>query len=93
MTFATHVAAFVAVNSGLWFFNVLGDRLETAPLGELPWVPWFTGIWATGLLIHGLVVFAIARYDSPSQPQALQPGSQSSQGFQPTKKFTAKSPK
>mgnify|MGYP001206720326 CR=1 FL=1 len=67
MTFATHVATFAAVNSALWFFHGLGDRLEIAPLGDLFWLPWFTGLWASGLLIHAVAIFAIVRYDPPSQ--------------------------
>lgn len=55
MTFATHVAAFAACNSGLWFFH----NLEV-----LQWsgVIWITGIWTVGLLAHGVYIFAIANY-------------------------------
>lgn len=63
MTFATHVAAFAAVNSGLWFFRVAGEKLsESALPGGLPSTPWITGAWATVLLLHGIFIFAIAKY-------------------------------
>lgn len=61
MTFATHVAAFLAVNSGLWFFRQIGELLTDVP-GGLPQTPWITGIWATVLVAHGIYIFAIAQY-------------------------------
>jgi len=63
MTFATHVAAFAAVNSGLWFFRVLGERTSEAGIpGGLPFTPWITTIWVAVLVAHALYVFAIAKY-------------------------------
>ena len=60
MNFAVHVAVFSAVNSGLWFVNII--KLDT-----LPWVRWMTPIWLGGLVLHGAYVFAIARYPDVSQ--------------------------
>lgn len=68
MTFATHVALFAAVNSGLWFFRVLGDVVQGTP-GGLPWTPWITSVWATVLLAHGIAIFAIIKYQAaPASP-------------------------
>ncbi|NJK38764.1 MAG: Pr2TM family membrane protein [Oscillatoriales cyanobacterium RM2_1_1] len=62
MTFAVHVAAFAAVNSGLWFLR----QIEV-----ISWsgVPWITGIWVGMLLGHGIYIFAIADYSSPTPNQ------------------------
>ncbi len=60
MTFATHVAAFVAFNSGIWFFKLLKQSDATWPL-------WLTAIWSAVFLGHGIYVFMIAKYeDLPS---------------------------
>lgn len=58
INFAVHVAGFSAVNSGLWFFQILSH----------PWtrLPWVTGIWLLALVSHGLYVFAIADYSDKS---------------------------
>lgn len=56
MTFATHVAAFTAFNSGIWFFKLLKHSDSTWPL-------WVTGLWAAGFLGHGIYVFVIANYE------------------------------
>ncbi len=58
INFAVHVAFFSAVNSVLWFFQVLSH----------PWMrlPWLTGIWLVGLVAHALYVFAIADYSDES---------------------------
>jgi hypothetical protein len=58
MTFATHVALFGAVNSGLWFYQQL-HRWQSLPL------PWLTLLWLAALLGHGVYVFAIADYSEP----------------------------
>jgi len=64
MNFAVHVAACLAVNSGLWFLHTLNPAWVT-------WVQWVTGIWATGLMAHGVYIFAIADYSpSPLSPLA-----------------------
>ncbi|MEM8805090.1 MAG: 2TM domain-containing protein [Cyanobacteria bacterium P01_G01_bin.38] len=60
INFAVHVAAFSAVNSGLWFVNTI--KLDT-----LPWLKWFTLAWLGGLALHGVYVFAIAHYPDLSQ--------------------------
>lgn len=59
MNFAVHVAIFAACNSGLWFFH----NINVAPWS---WITWFTSIWALGLLIHGVYIFAIADYSPVS---------------------------
>lgn len=60
MTFATHVAAFTAFNSGVWFFKLLKQSDATWPL-------WMTAIWAAVFFSHGIYVFVIAKYeDLPS---------------------------
>jgi hypothetical protein len=60
MNFAVHVAVFAAVNSGIWFFRIF-------LLAAWGWTIWFTGIWALGLVVHALYIFAIADY-SDSAP-------------------------
>lgn len=55
MTFAVHVAAFTAINSGFWFFNLI-DKVSW------PWIPTFTLAWMGLLFSHGLYIFAIANY-------------------------------
>ncbi|HEY9617636.1 MAG TPA: 2TM domain-containing protein [Microcoleaceae cyanobacterium] len=86
MTFATHVALFAAVNSGLWFFRELGDVQQGIP-GGLPWTPWITGIWATILLVHGIAIFAIVKYQNSTAAPST-----AGTGFQP-KDHLAKPPK
>lgn len=64
INFAVHVAAFMAVNSVLWFLHEL--RQDT-----LLWLPIFSGILVALLMAHGVWVFAIASYalqsDSPGK--------------------------
>jgi 2TM domain len=55
MNFALHVALYTATNSGLWFT----DRLQS---GIFPWLGSFSLIWLAGLVMHGVYVFAIAKY-------------------------------
>jgi hypothetical protein len=57
MTFATHVAAFSAVNSGIWFFY----QLQQA---DWAWAKWVTGGWALVLIFHMIFIFAIADYST-----------------------------
>jgi 2TM domain len=59
MNFATHVAIFGAINSGMWFFhNFLNTTWE--------WLPWVTLSWFGILLSHLIYISAIANYsDSP----------------------------
>jgi hypothetical protein len=55
MNFAVHVAAFLAVNSGFWFFHIIKFPGWT-------WLNWFTGVWAILLLAHLIYIAAIADY-------------------------------
>ncbi|TVQ52771.1 MAG: hypothetical protein EA366_13825 [Spirulina sp. DLM2.Bin59] len=55
MTFAVHVAGFLAGNSGLWFFHELHQA-------TWPWAKWVTGLWAVVLLAHLIYIAAIADY-------------------------------
>ena len=55
MTFAVHVAGFLAGNSGLWFFHELRHAVW-------PWAQWVTGLWALVLLAHFIYIAAIADY-------------------------------
>lgn len=55
MTFAVHVAAFAASNSGLWFFRLVQGQ-------PWPWAIWVTGAWLVVLVAHGVFVLAIADY-------------------------------
>ncbi|NJK50892.1 2TM domain-containing protein [Candidatus Gracilibacteria bacterium] len=57
MNFAVHVAAFLAINSGLWFFHNINHATWF-------WLVWLTGIWAVVLLIHLIYIAAIADYSS-----------------------------
>ncbi len=59
INFALHVGIFAATNSGLWFVR----ELESA---SWPWTLWVTLGWLGGLTLHGLYVFAIAKYTAPS---------------------------
>ncbi|MBE9032704.1 2TM domain-containing protein [filamentous cyanobacterium LEGE 11480] len=55
MTFATHVAAFSALNSGMWFFR-------TVQKADWSWSPIVTSVWFAVLLFHAVYIFAIADY-------------------------------
>lgn len=69
MTFATHVALFAAVNSGLWFFRLAPQKIGgLATPGGLPETPWITVTWALLLVAHAVYVFAIAKYSDPVSP-------------------------
>lgn len=61
MTFATHVAIFAASNSGLWF-------VKTLHLYNWSWAVWVTGAWAIALVLHGVYIFTIADYTTPTTP-------------------------
>jgi ATP/ADP translocase len=63
MNFATHVAIFSAINSGLWFVNIV-------QLHGWTWTTWVTGSWAIALLLHGVYIFAIANYSNAATPSA-----------------------
>ncbi len=79
MNFAVHVAIFAVVNSGLWFFRVLGETSELGLPGGLPWTPWITTSWAVILFVHAVYIFAIAKYDIPVPTSSSGAG----MGFQP----------
>lgn len=90
MNFATHVAIFAAINSGLWFFRVLGTSSELGTPGGLPMTPWITGVWVSVLAAHALFIFAIAKYPDSTATVA----SGSGVGFKPsTEKKATKSAK
>ncbi|NET97634.1 MAG: hypothetical protein F6K05_32925 [Okeania sp. SIO1H2] len=55
INFAVHVAAFTALNSGLWFFH------EFMP-GTLLWLPRITLPWFGVLVAHSVWLFVIATY-------------------------------
>lgn len=59
MTFATHVAAFTALNSGMWFLRLMQKA-------DWPWLPIVTGVWFAALTAHALYIFAIADYSDVS---------------------------
>lgn len=59
MNFAVHVALFLAVNSGLWFFHNLNRT-------DWTWISWVTGIWGAILLLHLIYIVAIADYSLKS---------------------------
>ncbi|MEM1254822.1 MAG: hypothetical protein AAGI69_20490 [Cyanobacteria bacterium P01_H01_bin.21] len=58
INFAVHVAAFTALNSGLWFFHEFMS-------GALIWLPKLTLPWLGVLVAHAVWAFAIASYSSP----------------------------
>ncbi|WP_421656419.1 2TM domain-containing protein [Leptothermofonsia sp. ETS-13] len=79
MNFAVHVAIFAVINSGLWFFRILGETSELGAPGGLPWTPWITAGWGAVLVAHAIFIFAIAKYeDSVSTANTV-----SGTGFQP----------
>ncbi|WAS03878.1 2TM domain-containing protein [Gloeomargaritales cyanobacterium VI4D9] len=49
---AVHIAFFAATNSTLWFFHELN--------GAFPRLPWVTGLWGLGLLVHGFYVVKLS---------------------------------
>jgi hypothetical protein len=63
MNFATHVATFAAINSGLWFVHILKTT-------TWEWLPWLTGGWVTIVLVHLIYIAAIANYSEPIETDA-----------------------
>lgn len=61
INFAVHVAAFIAVNSGLWFFHTLNPAWVS-------WVQWVTLAWLPGLVGHAIYIFAVADYSPAPYP-------------------------
>ncbi len=59
MNFAVHVGLFSAVNSGLWFVDILQKA-------EWSWISSVTGIWALVLAAHAIYIFQIANYSPNS---------------------------
>lgn len=59
INFAFHVAVFLAINSGLWFFHNLQRP-------DWSWLVWFSGIWLIVLLSHLLYIVVIADYSVKS---------------------------
>lgn len=55
MNFAVHVAFFLAINSGVWFFHNLY-------LADWSWINWFSAIWGLILFCHLIYISAIADY-------------------------------
>ena len=55
INFAVHVAACLAVNSGLWFFHTLNPAWVS-------WAQWVTLPWLMVLGGHAIYIFAIADY-------------------------------
>ncbi|MGB3533192.1 MAG: hypothetical protein WBA13_06710 [Microcoleaceae cyanobacterium] len=55
INFAVHVALSAACNSGVWFFHNFRHA-------DWPWINWFSAIWISILLLHGVYIFAIADY-------------------------------
>ncbi|MFN9175694.1 MAG: hypothetical protein ACK58N_14640 [Synechocystis sp.] len=57
MNFAVHVAVFVTINSGLWFFHNLNRA-------DWSWLLPFSGIWLGVVALHLLYIVAIADYSA-----------------------------
>ncbi len=57
INFAVHVALFTAVNSGMWFVDIIKDA-------HWSWRLWITGIWFGVLLFHLIYILAIANYST-----------------------------
>jgi 2TM domain len=80
MNFAVHVAAYGAVNSGLWFFRILEGPSELGMPGGVLGTGWITAIWGSILTAHTLFLFFIAKYPEPAAT------STAAKGFQPSSK-------
>ena len=57
MNFAVHVAVFILINSGTWFFKELNNA-------NWQWATWLTLGWLTVLGSHLIYISAIADYSS-----------------------------
>jgi hypothetical protein len=71
INFALHVALFLAVNSGLWFFQLMLHPWERVSV--------VTGLWLAGLVGHGLYVFKLADYSVMPDyyPEIIEPSEDS----------------
>ncbi len=56
INFAVHIAFFAATNSGLWFIHELNGAFHR--------LPWVTGLWGLGLLVHGFYVVKLTRHEN-----------------------------
>ncbi|WP_017712382.1 2TM domain-containing protein [Prochlorothrix hollandica] len=54
INFALHAAIYLAVNSGLWFFQLLNHPWDNLSI--------VSGVWLLGLVSHGCYVFILADY-------------------------------
>ncbi len=59
INFAVHVAFFSAVNSGMWFVDIIKEA-------HWSWRLWVTGAWFGVLVFHLIYIKAIADY-SPTE--------------------------
>ncbi|NJN72536.1 MAG: 2TM domain-containing protein [Limnothrix sp. RL_2_0] len=59
MNFIVHVMAFLAINSGIWFFDILKQA-------ELSWPVWFSLGWLGILMLNLIYIAAIADYTEKS---------------------------
>jgi hypothetical protein len=55
MNFALHVAIFLTLNSGLWFFHNLYQA-------DWPWLFSLSGVWLAVLAVHLFYIAVIANY-------------------------------
>ncbi len=55
MNFAVHVALYLAINSGVWFFHNIYSA-------NWLWITWFSGIWGVILFSHLIYISVIADY-------------------------------
>ena len=55
INFAIHVALYLAINSGVWFFHNFYSA-------EWLWINWFSGIWGIILFFHLIYISKIADY-------------------------------
>lgn len=59
MNFIVHVMAYLAVNSGIWFVDIIKRA-------EWSWVMPFSLVWLGGLALNLLYIAAIADYSEAS---------------------------
>ncbi len=60
MNFAVHVAVFILINSGTWFFKELNNA-------NWQWATWLTLGWLSVLVLHLIYISAIADYSTNSK--------------------------
>jgi len=59
MNFIVHVMVYLAINSGIWFFDILEQA-------ELSWPMWFSLGWLGILMLNLIYIAAIADYTEKS---------------------------